>query len=137
MLVVDDQPEVAELIGRILATDSHRVLLAADGPAAISLWQDHGQGVDLLITDLTMPGVSGHDLAARLRQGHPDLPVICTSGYQGASTTNSDNTTFLAKPFTPRDLLELVDRMLVRRPQRATASPAWQPLHMAVRVEEA
>lgn len=112
VLVVDDLPEIAELVGRILATASHRVLLANDGEAAISLWQRHRQEVDLLITDLTMPGLSGNDLVATLRADRPDLPVVCISGFQGSSGPNAapSDVAFLAKPFSPQQLLDLVRR---------------------------
>jgi len=86
------------------------VLDAASPNAAIDLVRGEGP-IDLLVTDVVMPGMSGVELAVAARERRPDLPVVFVSGYTGDTTiAGSDDpaTAFLAKPFDGDDLLRAV-----------------------------
>jgi len=127
ILLVEDEAQVRALARTILERVGYRVLEARAGAGALVAWEGHAGDVDLLLTDLMMPdGVSGVDLAQRLRAVRPDLKVLCMSGYQtGNVATELDrmaNVGFLAKPFTPEELTAAVARSL--EPPRA--APAAQ-----------
>jgi len=82
ILLVEDDPSVLTLARRCLQRCGYRVIEASNGHAALRVWQERGSEVDLLITDMVMPGgMSGRDLAGRLRADRPDLKVIFSSGY--------------------------------------------------------
>ena len=79
MLVVEDEEVIRGLVDQVLRGEGYDVLLAADGDEAIELAD--GNRVDVLLTDLTMPGIGGHELADRLRAGAPELKVMFMSGF--------------------------------------------------------
>ncbi|HEY7038378.1 MAG TPA: CHASE domain-containing protein [Methylomirabilota bacterium] len=116
VLVVDDEPEVLELATEILGRVGYRVLEAADGPSAIEVARRHGGDIHLLVTDMVMPGMSGRDLADRLRALRTTLPVLYTSGFvQDASARAAfaaEHSAFVAKPFTPELLADRVRELL-------------------------
>jgi CheY-like chemotaxis protein len=116
VLVVDDEPEVLDLATEILGRVGYRVLRAVDGPSAIEVAQRHEGDIHLLVTDMVMPGMSGRDLAERLRALRTALPVLYISGYvQDASaraTLASEHSAFVAKPFTPELLTDRVRELL-------------------------
>jgi CheY-like chemotaxis protein len=108
ILLVEDEPAVRAIAARSLERNGFRVLQASGGAAAIELADRHGRP-DLVLTDLMMPGIGGTELARRLRQRWPALPVLYMSGYsmedlvrQGAIGTER---TILQKPFTPAGLV--------------------------------
>ena len=109
VLLVEDEPGIRRLAQRCLEHLGHRVIAAPDGAEALRLWeQEHGQ-VDLLLTDVVMPmGVSGVELAQRLRQQAPTLPVIVMSGYAADVVREGGaigpDYEFLGKPFTVSQL---------------------------------
>ncbi len=115
VLVVEDEESVRSLIAAVLDRAGFLVRSAATAEEALAL---EGE-VDLLVTDLTLAGLSGSALAARLRQSHPGLRVLTISGHTGAAVTGSgvdvEAREFLQKPFTPDILLERVQRLLSRR----------------------
>jgi PAS domain S-box-containing protein len=116
VLVVDDEPEVRELASEILRRVGYSVLEAADGAGALEAAGRHEGEIHLLVTDMVMPGVSGRDLAERLRALRPGLRVLYISGYvQDASARAalaSDRSAFVAKPFTPGLLTDRVRELL-------------------------
>jgi PAS domain S-box-containing protein len=116
VLVVDDEPEVLELAAEILKRVGYSVLEAADGAAALEVARRHDGEIHLLVTDMVMPGLSGRDLADRLRALRSALPVLYISGYvQDASaraTLASEHSAFVAKPFTPELLTDRVRELL-------------------------
>jgi PAS domain S-box-containing protein len=116
VLVVDDEPEVLELASEILKRVGYSVLEAADGAAALEVVQRHEGDIHLLVTDMVMPGLSGRDLAERLRALRKALPVLYISGYvQDASARAalaSERSAFVAKPFTPELLTDRVRELL-------------------------
>ncbi|MFO1078426.1 MAG: response regulator [Planctomycetota bacterium] len=116
ILVVDDSPDLAQLVARILAIDAHTVFVATSAEAALDHWQTNADAVDLLITDVMMPSMSGGELIDRVRTSRPDLPVLCMSGGHDPHVADAGvrprHTSFLEKPFTPTQLLQEVQRLL-------------------------
>jgi len=109
ILVVEDEAELRLLARQILECYGYRVLEGATGAEALRLWPQHAQEIDLLLTDMVMPeGISGWELAGKLRTEKPDLKVICTSGYSvDLAKMNFDapqGMRFLQKPFKPQSL---------------------------------
>ena len=118
ILLVEDEPELCELVRSILEGYHYRVLFAANGPEALQVWEQHGGNIDLLLTDVIMPeGMSGRELAAQLRQRKPGLKVIFTSGYSAGVVGDEPElhgAQFLQKPYRPPVLAELVRQSLDR-----------------------
>lgn len=89
LILVEDESEVREMASLFLESCGYTVLAAKDGPDALQRWQARREGIALLVTDLVMPGeITGLELARRLRQDQPSLPVILTSGYFSHSAHN-------------------------------------------------
>jgi PAS domain S-box-containing protein len=113
ILVVEDEAAVRALVVKILETRGYHVLAASDGAEARALWRLHADAVDLLLTDLIMPGgVSGAQLAEQLQAEKPGLRVIYMSGYQGDTAARGltllEGRNFLQKPFDSAHLAEVV-----------------------------
>jgi CheY-like chemotaxis protein len=82
ILLVEDELGVRKLVTTCLERCGYRVLTACDGREAMELWQSHQNEIDLLFTDIVMPGgISGRQLAERLRADKPNLMVLFTTGY--------------------------------------------------------
>jgi len=105
ILVVDDETGIRELIRRILLRERYRVLEAGSAEQALNIAQ--GQSIDLLITDVMLPGIHGPELARRMQQTAPRLKTLFISGYTGEENVPA-GARFLAKPFTLGSLLEKV-----------------------------
>ncbi len=103
-------------MGRFLTNLGYRVQEAADGFQAWSKFCDLDGQVDLLVTDLVMPDLSGPKLIARIRDHSPLLPVLCISGHPTAELNEKAGgqarTCFLRKPFTPSRLAAKIHEML-------------------------
>lgn len=104
VLIVEDDRPVRELAIRVLQQEGYDVLEAADGMAALALWESHRDRVDLVVTDVVMPQMSGRALIDRLRTQRPELPALFMSGYtddtaalQGIADGRDP---FLGKPFS-------------------------------------
>ncbi|MCS7091559.1 MAG: response regulator [Verrucomicrobiota bacterium] len=112
ILVVEDEPDLRELVQEVLLACQYTVYTAATGLEALGLWDRIGGGVDLLLTDVVMPqGIDGHELAERLRQRKPDLRVIYTSGYSGSLAGRQlqlRDGWFLPKPYRPGVLARVI-----------------------------
>jgi len=109
ILVAEDEDAVRDLVVKILGGKGYNVLAAPSGQAAIDLWRRHAGAFDLLLTDLIMPGgMSGAQLAERLRAEKPGLRVITMSGYRGATAVEAPGPGFLQKPFDPARLATAV-----------------------------
>ncbi|MEZ6183605.1 MAG: PAS domain-containing protein [Planctomycetota bacterium] len=107
ILLADDDTGVRALCLEVLRSGGYQVLAAAHGKAAL-LEAERAAKVDLLLTDVVMPGLNGAALARQLRQRFPRLPVLFLSGYSPAELAQVPRSSFLAKPFTPAALLERV-----------------------------
>jgi CheY-like chemotaxis protein len=104
ILIVEDEAAVRSLMCRLLERHGYRVFAAASGAAALAVWHEHRAIIDLLVTDMVMPGgISGRELADHLRAEKPSLKVIHCSGYTdemlGPDSPLMDARSFLAKPF--------------------------------------
>lgn len=118
ILVVEDEPTVRRLMARVLERDGYRVRTASSGREALDHWTDYAGVVDLVLTDVVMPGgVSGTQLGRELRNRHPNLPIVYTSGYDpdydpsDVSMVPGEN--FVPKPATADQLLAVIRRQLV------------------------
>jgi len=115
ILVVDDDKLVRNFLVRTLKEEGYRVL-DADGMASALERVARADGISLVVTDVVMPGGTGVDLANELWEDSPDLPVIFVSGYTDNQISRQllarPNVSFLAKPFSPDDLVELVVQVL-------------------------
>ena len=111
LLVVDDEVPVLKLVTRILATDNYEIASAESGEAALRVMQQPGfTGVDLLVTDLMMPGMNGRQLAAVVRKTNPHLRVLYVTGFADTLFTGvqelGPGESFIEKPFGADGLLE-------------------------------
>jgi len=120
ILVVEDDAKVRALVERVLLSTGYRVLLAESSVAALEMWIQHRDEIQLLLTDLVMPGgMTGQQLADRLWLDRPELDVLFTSGYSAELPKRNDLpgelVHFLAKPYHPRDLARAVQQCLRAR----------------------
>jgi len=121
ILLVEDEIGLLELAREILQQYQYRVLIASSGVEALLVWDESNGQVDLLLTDMIMPGgMTGTDLAAELKRRKPGLKVIYASGYSSALTgkdfTQGDNI-FLAKPYQPNQVAQLIRETLDGAPK--------------------
>ena len=117
ILVVEDEPDLRDLVSQVLESRGYKVVSAGSGAEALETWAKRSGNIDLLLTDMVMPdGLTGVKLAERLTTESPGLRVIFTSGYSagmpGTELANIEARHFLAKPYRPSTLLEVVRRSL-------------------------
>jgi two-component system cell cycle sensor histidine kinase/response regulator CckA len=113
LLVIEDQEPLRRLIARLLREAGHRVFEAAEGRQALAMI-DELPPLDLLVTDVVMPGLDGPTVAARLRERDPSLRVLFTSGHASdlLGPVAREGAGFVAKPFTAQELLIAVQQTL-------------------------
>jgi DNA-binding response OmpR family regulator len=118
ILVVDDDPAVLDLMASVLSTRGHAVIRAPNASAAVQAMEHHAAPIDLLVSDVMMPGRSGPELAAELRAAQPALRVLLVSGYsEGAiELPDPERDDLLEKPFSPDELVARVERLLSPSP---------------------
>ena len=120
ILLVQDEPVLRELTSRILTRHGYQVCVAADGPDAVRRAKDPAQRLDLLLTDLVMPEMLGHELAARVAALRPQAPVLFISGHAqpilDSRGVRSPHCDILDRPFTEAALLSRVRKALARTP---------------------
>jgi CheY-like chemotaxis protein len=117
ILVVEDEVLLREIECSILESCGYRVLEADSSSKALDVWNQQGEKIDLLLTDVVLPpGISGMELAKRLRDRQPRLKVIFTTGKVDLQlddeTLERMNARFLQKPYQHTDLVQLVDDAL-------------------------
>ena len=113
ILLVEDEPAVRQLFAQALTRAGYSVYEARNGQEAMKLFDEHGDSIDLVLTDMRMPYMGGAELAHHLRGRRRSLKLLCISGYPG----NLDPELaidFLAKPFSRDDLLKKVREILDR-----------------------
>jgi CheY-like chemotaxis protein len=114
ILLVDDDDDVRESLSAILEASGFRVLTAAGGDAALKLLADEVR-IDLLLTDIRMPGVDGLELARQVARAQPSLKVLFISGYPGPAAGGLDKSRLISKPVKAADLVRRVRRALLAK----------------------
>lgn len=116
ILVVEDERSVRNLAVKLLQSAGYTVLAVEDGPEALRLVESPDVRVDLLLTDVVLPGMSGPDLARRCAQLHPAIKVLFTSGYADDSVQHrgvlEGGFHFIGKPYSRADLTRKVREVL-------------------------
>ena len=116
VLLVEDVPAVRDVVRRVLTGNGYTVLDAVDGPSALARASSHRGPVHLLLTDVVLPGLSGHELAEKLKPSRPELRVLFTSGYTDDAVVRrgvfNRGVAFMQKPFTPETLARKVREVL-------------------------
>lgn len=115
ILVVDDEPEILDVIDQILERHGYHVTVENDSLRALDLFQNDSQAFDLVLTDMTMPKMNGDRLATQMLIIRPDLPIIICSGYSRLITdlaANSGIRALLTKPVEKKTLLSEIRRVL-------------------------
>lgn len=113
ILLVEDEPAVRQLFAQALMRAGYRVHEARNGQEALRVFDEHGDAIDLLLTDLRMPYMGGAELAQHLRNRRKTLRLLCVSGYPGGTDAQLAGD-FLAKPFSRDELLAKVREVLDR-----------------------
>jgi CheY-like chemotaxis protein len=123
VLVAEDQAAVRDLMVRVLEGLGYAVLAARDGSDAIKIEEGHPGPIDLLLSDVIMPGLNGPDLAQRLLRRRPSMRVLYVSGFTSHLATRlgtiGSRAGFLQKPFTPDRLARKVREVLDAPPVSA------------------
>jgi len=122
ILLVEDDPGVREYARKTLQRQGYHVLEAASGRQALPVWQAHRDEIEILFTDVVMPdGINGLELAQRLQREKSALRVIYASGYSaevaGGDFTGRQGLDFIAKPYTPADLIGIMERTVANLPR--------------------
>jgi PAS domain S-box-containing protein len=116
ILVAEDEEQLRQVVRRTLENQGFSVLIASSGMEAIELCEQHPGKIDLLLTDMVMPRMSGRELADRLAPLRPSMKVLYISGYTENAIANHDigdaRISFLPKPLTPDTLLRKVREVL-------------------------
>lgn len=116
VLAVDDDPTMLDLLEEVLKPLGYNVLSAASGEEALEMASTHQDKIDLLLTDVILPGIKGQELAKQLLNSCPDVSVLFMSGYLCPSMAHTDSEqrfdAFIQKPFSPHALLRKMRKLL-------------------------
>ena len=114
VLIVEDHRDVREVLRRFLEMMSVDSLVADSGEAALACFGENANGIDLVILDWTLPGISGAETFRAIESGWPDVPIVICSGMRGLIEKEAPRSTagFLHKPFSPADLKRILDATL-------------------------
>jgi two-component system, cell cycle sensor histidine kinase and response regulator CckA len=128
VLLVEDQDAVRDMLATMLKKQGYEVSAAASAEDALAMSPQ--RPVDLLLTDVVLPGMTGPDLARRLRQATPDIRVLFMSGYTGDALTDQDELgderSFIQKPFQSQALFDRI-RSLLNAPTKGVSTLSGQP----------
>jgi len=119
VLVVEDEPVVSAVTQALLTRSGCAVLAAPDGASALNVLRDHLAGIDLILLDMTMPGMTTQEIVPALRALTPSVPILLTSGYTSSDTVKrmlEEGTVqgFLPKPYELHELLRTIDQLMKR-----------------------
>jgi two-component system, cell cycle sensor histidine kinase and response regulator CckA len=128
ILVVEDEEDLLDMVAQVLTVQGYHVITANSGRQAIDMWEKTNPSVDILVTDMVMPGgIMGGQLASELVAKNPDLKVIFTSGYSpglaGREISLLQSRNFLPKPYSIYKLAQLI-RKCLDEPVQTKAGPA-------------
>ena len=116
VLAVDDDPTMLELVEELLTPMGYQVLSAASGEEALEMMASQERKIDLLLTDVMLPGIKGQDLAKQMLLSCPDVNVLFMSGYLCPSMAHKGSEprfeAFIQKPFAPNSLLRKMRKLL-------------------------
>lgn len=116
VLVVEDEEVVRRIVSEILEVGGYEVLTAVNGPDALAQVLEHEGDIELMLTDIVMPGMSGRELAERIARSRPETKVIFMSGYTAEIKGHEDSlaleSRFIQKPFSMDSLTALVRDVL-------------------------
>lgn len=116
ILIIEDEAPVRTFSAYALENKGYKVVQAESSEEAMQIIESGGYNLDLIISDVMMPGITGLDMAKKLREKHPELKVIFISGYGeevlSLQTLQQKNISFLAKPFELKDLISKVREVL-------------------------
>jgi two-component system cell cycle sensor histidine kinase/response regulator CckA len=116
ILVVEDDEVVRQLVTRILQSGGYRMLEASDGSNALQICQQCEGQIELVLTDLVMPQMSGPALTEKLKELYPGIRIVYTSGYADDAIVRHGHLDpgmpFIQKPFSPNNLLQKVREVL-------------------------
>ena len=114
ILMIDDEDLLLTMGEMVLSSYGYRVLTANSGQKALDIFAEKSSEIDLVITDLVMPNMSGRELIERLRRQAPGLKIICASGFV-RPPSNEEKENYLQKPFASQDLLRKVKQILTAK----------------------
>jgi two-component system cell cycle sensor histidine kinase/response regulator CckA len=118
ILVVDDEPEIRKLVSAMVSQFGYKVLTADSGEHALTLYRNQHEPLEMLITDVVAPGMSGPMLADKLSELQPDLKVLYISGYDNTHVVQTyvveKGHELLAKPFAVDELKAKISELLSR-----------------------
>jgi nitrogen-specific signal transduction histidine kinase len=117
ILIIDDEDLLLTMGEMVLSSFGYRVLTANSGHKALDIFAEKSGEIDLVITDLVMPQMSGRELIERLRRMSPRIRIICASGFVRPPSTEQDEN-YLQKPFASQDLLRKVKQVLSARVEK-------------------
>ena len=121
ILMIDDEDLLLTMGEMVLSSFGYRVLTANSGQAALEIFTERASEIDLVITDLVMPQMSGRELIERLRRISPGVKILCASGFvRPPSSEESEN--YLQKPFASQDLLRKVKHVLSKEVEEPEVS---------------
>ncbi len=124
VLMVEDEDQVRSILKHILEEQGYQVLAAANGPEALSISQDLDLDISLMITDVVMPHMSGRELAERVLEFRPHLPVLFMSGYTDDAIVHhgllDEKLNFIQKPFDSAGVARKVREVLDSQPETLT-----------------
>jgi CheY-like chemotaxis protein len=116
LLLVDDEPNLLNMLATALSCYGYKVLTAQNGPEAVEIFRRHINEISLVLCDLTMPRMDGWDTLSAMRKLSPDIPVILSSGYSEAQAMEGEHSempqAFLRKPYELKTLCGTVSRLL-------------------------
>jgi CheY-like chemotaxis protein len=112
VLVVDDEPSLVQFVGMVLEQNGYTVLQASNGVEALMVYSSYHTRVDVVLTDVQMPGMNGIELAKRFRALNPLVRILLMSGYVPDDLEIPPGLMLLEKPFMPKQLIRALEQTL-------------------------
>jgi two-component system, cell cycle sensor histidine kinase and response regulator CckA len=131
ILVVDDEVPLRSILARQLRSEGYNVLEAGYGLQALQVARSSPEPIDLVLSDIVMPGMIGTELAQRLMAEHPGVQVVLMSAHAVDELSRPDrrhNVAVLRKPFEGSQVLAIVQLLLSTTPPHAEADPSPDPV---------